>query len=85
MKIGILGTGHIGKTLVSKLSLAGHIVKVANSRGPETIDKALLTTGAVALTAQEAVTDVDAVILSVPLRVFLMLLRYSQVSQARRW
>lgn len=67
MKIGILGTGHIGKTLVSKLSLAGHIVKVANSRGPETIDKALLTSGARAVTAEEAVKDVDAVILSVPL------------------
>ncbi len=38
MKIGILGTGHIGKTLVTKLSAAGHDVKVANSRGPETID-----------------------------------------------
>ena len=35
MKIGILGTGHIGKTLVTKLSLAGHDVQVANSRGPE--------------------------------------------------
>ncbi|WP_203566258.1 NAD(P)-binding domain-containing protein [Aurantimonas aggregata] len=33
MKIGILGTGHIGKTLVTKLSAAGHDVNVANSRG----------------------------------------------------
>ena len=38
MMIGILGTGHIGKTLVQKLSAAGHDVKVANSRGPETIE-----------------------------------------------
>ncbi|MHC8306229.1 NADPH-dependent F420 reductase [Pseudomonas sp. PB3P13] len=67
MKIGILGTGNIGKTLVSKLSLAGHDVKVANSRGPETIEKNLLSSGAKAVTAQEAVTDVDAVILSIPL------------------
>jgi predicted dinucleotide-binding enzyme len=67
MKIGILGTGNIGKTLVKKLSAAGHDVKVANSRGPETIEKELLSSGARAVTAQQAVTDVDAVILSVPL------------------
>ena len=28
MKIGILGTGHIGKTLVRELSAAGHDVSV---------------------------------------------------------
>ncbi|WP_448868794.1 NAD(P)-binding domain-containing protein [Enterobacter ludwigii] len=29
LKIGILGTGHIGKTLTRRLSAAGHQVKVA--------------------------------------------------------
>jgi 8-hydroxy-5-deazaflavin:NADPH oxidoreductase len=67
MKIGILGTGHIGKTLVRKLSAAGHEVKVANSRGPDTIEAELLSSGARAVTTQEALTDVDAVILSIPL------------------
>lgn len=67
MKIGILGTGHIGKTLVTKLSAAGHDVKVANSRGPDTIDPTLLVSGARAVTTQEAVVDVDAVILSIPM------------------
>jgi len=67
MKIGILGTGNIGKTLVIKLSQAGHDVKVANSRGPETIEKELLSSGAKAVTAKEAVTNVDAIILSIPL------------------
>lgn len=67
MKIGILGTGHIGATLVKKLSAAGHEVKVANSRGPETIDAALLTNGARAATSAEAVTGVDVVILSTQL------------------
>lgn len=46
MKIGILGTGNIGKTLVTRLSQAGHEVKVANSRGPHTIDAELLSAGA---------------------------------------
>jgi 8-hydroxy-5-deazaflavin:NADPH oxidoreductase len=67
MKIGILGTGHIGKTLVRTLSAAGHDVKVANSRGPDTIEPDVLASGARAVTAQEAVVDVDVVILSIPL------------------
>ena len=66
MKIGILGTGQIGKTLVRTLSAAGHEVKVANSRGPETIDAGLLASGARAVTTQDALKDVDAVILSIP-------------------
>jgi predicted dinucleotide-binding enzyme len=67
MKIGILGTGHIGKTLVRKLSAAGHDVKVANSRGPDTIEADVLAFGGRAVTAAEAVADVDVVILSIPL------------------
>ena len=67
MKIGILGTGHIGQTLVKKLSAAGHDVKVANSRGPETIDADILAHGARAVTAAEAVLGVDVVIMSTPL------------------
>ena len=67
MKIGILGTGNIGKTLVKTLSAAGHEVKVANSRGPETIDADLLASGARAVTSAEAVTGVDVVIMSTPL------------------
>jgi predicted dinucleotide-binding enzyme len=67
MKIGILGMGHIGKTLVRELSAAGHDVKVANSRGPETIDAGLLPPSARAVTTEGALVDVDAVILSIPL------------------
>lgn len=55
MKIGILGTGHIGKTLVQRLSAAGHDVRVANSRGPETIEADVLSSGGRAVTALEAV------------------------------
>ncbi|MDW9486227.1 NADP oxidoreductase [Sinorhizobium meliloti] len=66
MKIGILGSGHIGKTLAVKLVEAGHEVKVANSRGPHTIDAAVLSTGARAVTKEQAVTDVEVLILSIP-------------------
>ncbi|MEG4007235.1 NAD(P)-binding domain-containing protein [Microcoleus sp. Pol11C1] len=67
LKIGILGVGHIGKTLARKLAQAGHNVKVANSRGPETIGADVLEFGARAVTTAEAVEGVDVVILSIPL------------------
>jgi predicted dinucleotide-binding enzyme len=67
MKIGILGTGNIGKTLVTRLSQAGHDVKVANSRGPDSIDPELLASGAQAATTEDALVDVEVVILSIPL------------------
>lgn len=67
MKIGILGVGHIGKTLARTLSAAGHDVKVANSRGPETIEPDVLATGARAVSTAEAIENVDVLILSIPL------------------
>src|SRR3954453_14774447 len=67
MKIGIIGTGHIGKTLALKLSEAGHTVEVANSRGPESIGADVLASGATAVTAQQAIKDKDTIILSIPL------------------
>src|SRR5688572_29500021 len=67
MKIGILGVGHIGKTLALKLSAAGHTVEVANSRGPETISAEVLSTGAKAVTIQQAILEKDVIIISIPL------------------
>lgn len=67
LRIGILGIGHIGKTLAHTLAAAGHKVKVANSRGPEIIDATVLDTGAVAVEALSAVTNVDILILLAPL------------------
>lgn len=43
-RIAVLGTGNIGKTLARSLASAGHSVKVANSRGPETIAPDVLET-----------------------------------------
>src|SRR4051812_36024769 len=65
MKIGILGTGNIGSTLAGKLTRAGHSVRIANSRGPETLKNLAAQTGATAATAHEAVRAVDVVILSI--------------------
>ncbi|MEK4439220.1 NADPH-dependent F420 reductase [Paenibacillus sp. FSL K6-2862] len=66
MKIGILGTGFMGRLLARKLAAAGHHVKVANSRGPESIAADVLETGAYAATAEDALNGVDVAILTVP-------------------
>ncbi len=67
MRIGILGVGHIGASLARQLGQSGHDVVVANSKGPETIPADSLTAGARAVCAEEAATEADALILSVPL------------------
>jgi len=66
MKIGILGTGFMGKHLARKLAASGHAVKAANSRGPDTIEAEVLETGALAATAEDAVRDAEVVILAMP-------------------
>lgn len=66
MNIGIIGAGNIGATLAQKLSGQGHTVKLANSRDPSTIAELARMMGAVAVERQEAVREVDVVILSTP-------------------
>jgi len=67
MKVGILGTGNIGKTLARKLSAMGYDVQVANSRGPATIPVEVTEFGARAATSEEAIADAQVLILSTPL------------------
>lgn len=66
MNIGILGTGFMGRVLTRKLAQAGHDIKVANSRGPDSIGADVLETGAHASTVKDALKDVDVVILAMP-------------------
>ena len=65
MKIGIVGAGKIGGTLVRKLRASGHGVRVANSRGPESLSGLAAETGATAVTAAEVAAGVDVLIVSV--------------------
>ena len=67
MRIGIIGTGNIGKTLARKLRAAGTHVKVANSRGPETIDADVLGSGHGRPPRPKPSRASDVVILSIPL------------------
>ena len=66
MKIGIIGAGNIGATLARKLVKAGHAVRIANSRGPDSLTKLAEETGAQAAALREVVQGVDAVIVSIP-------------------
>lgn len=67
MKIGIIGAGEIGGTLIQQYSKTGHSVKMGNYSGPEKLKSLALETGASAVTLAEVVTDVDVIVISIPL------------------
>ena len=66
MKIGIIGAGHIGGTLVRRLRALGHDVSVANSRGPATLKELADETGARAVSVEDAARDKDLVVVTIP-------------------
>ena len=68
MKIGIIGAGNIGATLTRRLAALGHDVRVANSRGPETLAGLAAETGAHAVAVAEAVRNVDLIVVTIPLK-----------------
>jgi len=66
MKIGIIGAGNIGSTLARKLAACGHEVKLANSKGPDSIQALADEIGVHAVTKEEAASGVEVIILSIP-------------------
>lgn len=66
MKIGIIGSGNIGGTLTRRLTALGHEVRVANSRGPETLRDLEQETGATAVQVTEAAQDAEIVVVTIP-------------------
>ena len=72
MKIGIIGAGHIGGTLVEKLAAAGHDVGVANAHGPQTLDARARHLGknVHAMTVDGAASYGDVVVVSIPFGVY---------------
>jgi 8-hydroxy-5-deazaflavin:NADPH oxidoreductase len=66
VKIGIIGAGLIGGTLVRRFRELGHDVAFANSRGPETLAELAAETGATAVWAKDAAADADLVIVTIP-------------------
>ena len=68
MRIGIIGAGHIGRTLAAHFVRAGHEVVLSNSREPETLKDlvAELGGGVSPSTAAEAARAGDVVVVSIP-------------------
>src|SRR6476661_6971082 len=66
MKIGIIGAGHIGGTLVRRLRALGHDVSVANSRGPATLKALADETGARDVSVEDGARDKDLVVVTIP-------------------
>ena len=66
MKVGVIGTGHIGGLLARKLTAAGHDVRVANSRGVDGVRAFADDIGATASDTREVVKGVDVVVISIP-------------------
>src|SRR6185437_8616878 len=66
MKIGIIGAGEIGGTLTRRFTALGHDMSVANARGPETLADLARETGAKTVTARDAATAGELVVVTIP-------------------
>ncbi|MET7685266.1 NAD(P)-binding domain-containing protein [Streptomyces sp. NPDC005423] len=68
MKIGIIGAGNIGGNLARRLTAVGHDVRVANSRGPQTLTELAEETGATPVPVEEAARGAEVVVVTIPLK-----------------
>src|SRR5579875_3834937 len=68
MRIGIIGAGNIGGALTRRLTALGHEVRVANSRGPETLLDLARETGATPVSVRDAADGADVVVITIPLK-----------------
>jgi len=66
MNIGIIGSGEMGACLASKFVKLGHIVSIANSRGPASLKQLTRDIGAKAATVEEATKNKEVIIISIP-------------------
>lgn len=73
MKIGIIGAGEMGGTLVRQYAKAGHSVKIANASGTEKLKSLTSETGSLAVAVADVVTGVDVIVISIPLTAILKL------------
>src|ERR1700757_2288635 len=66
MNFGVIGPGNIGEVIIRKLRDVGYPVKMANSRGPGSLEELAAKTGAMPGSAQQVVQDVDVLFIVVP-------------------
>src|SRR6266850_4986934 len=73
MNIGVIGIGDIGAVIVKKLRDAGYPLKMANSKGPDSLRVLAAKTGAIPVSVEEVVQDVDILFLVLPQKAFPVL------------
>src|SRR5207245_463887 len=66
MNIGVIGPGDIGEVIVRKLRDADYPVTMANSRGPDSLRGLAAKTGAMPVSVEQVVQDVDILFIVVP-------------------
>jgi len=66
MNIGVIGTGQIGEVIIRKLQGAGYSVKMANSRGSDSLRDLAAATGATPVSLEQVVRNVDILFLVLP-------------------
>ena len=57
MNFGVIGPGDIGEVIIRKLIDAGYSVKMANSRGPESLEDLAAKTGAIPASFEQVVQE----------------------------
>ena len=68
MNIGIIGAGNIGAALAGHFQRAGHTVRIANSRGPDTLHDVARSTGAKPVSLSEVAAGAELLVLTIPLK-----------------
>jgi len=66
MKIGIIGSGEMGRVLATKFSNLGHTVSITNSRGPSSLKQFAEEIGAQPATVEEVTRNKEVIIVSIP-------------------
>jgi predicted dinucleotide-binding enzyme len=66
MRIGVIGTGHMGGTLARRLAQLGHQVSIANSRSAESLTALAARIGATPVSVLDAASAGEIVIISIP-------------------
>lgn len=68
MNIGIIGAGNIGSALAAHFRKLRHNVRIANSRGPESLSQIAQKTGAIPVSVTEAARGVDLLVITIPMK-----------------
>jgi predicted dinucleotide-binding enzyme len=66
MEIAIIGSGQMGSTLARHLAGAGHAVRIANSRGPDSLEEMAAEIGIAPVRIADAIDGAEVVFLAIP-------------------